>query len=233
MRLVAYCRLSISNGSDSLEAQEQAIRAWAAAAGHDVAAVCRDSVSGARGEEARDGLASAIALVEDGEADGIAVKHRDRFARALHVQEAALDRVWKADGAVFETTSGEEIKRDDPDDPYRTFARQVMGAAAQLERGMIVARMQAGRRRKAGAGGHVGGDAPYGWRVEGEGREARLVEVPEEQAVAARVVELRRRSRGTLRAVAEWLDQEGLRTRTGGRWTASQVSRVLRRAGHS
>ena len=34
--------------------------------------------------------------------------------------------------------------RDDPDDPMLTFVRQVMGASAQLERGMIRARMQGG-----------------------------------------------------------------------------------------
>jgi DNA invertase Pin-like site-specific DNA recombinase len=96
--------------------------------------------------------------VADGEADGLVVHRVDRLARELHVQEVALAHARSAGEhvKVFEVAEGGEIKRDDPHDPQRKFLRQVMGAAAELVRGMIAARLQGGRRRKAARGGYIG-----------------------------------------------------------------------------
>ena len=151
MRLIAYVRTSTLNGAgqDSLDAQADACREWAEAHGHEVVAVERDeAMSGSLGIEQRPGLLRALMGVEDGTAEGIIVHRIDRLARELHVQEAALARAWSA-GAhveVIEAVDG-PIKRDDPNDPMRTFVRQVMGASAQLERGLVSARLQGGRRR--------------------------------------------------------------------------------------
>lgn len=60
-------------------------------------------------------------------------------------QEALLATVWRRGGRVFVVGLGEVIE-DDPDDPDRTFVRQVMGAAAKLERSLIVKRMADGKR---------------------------------------------------------------------------------------
>lgn len=162
MKLAAYCRTSTANGagSDSLQAQEDACRAWAAENGHEVVVVFKDdALSGALGIEQRPGLASSLVAIDDGTAEGLVVHRPDRLARELHVQEAALAHAWGAGDhvRVFEAAEGAEIMRDDPDDPQRRFLRQVMGAAAELERGLIKARLQGGRKRKAAAGGYVGG----------------------------------------------------------------------------
>ncbi|MDP8942590.1 MAG: recombinase family protein [Actinomycetota bacterium] len=137
--------------------QEEACRAWAAREGHEVVALHRDGgLSGRLGPEDRPGLAAALGELEDGEADGLVVHRLDRFARELHVQEAALARAWTGGGRVFEAVEG-EVPRDDPDDPYRRFVRQVMGAAAELERGMFANRLRQARRRKRQRGGYAGG----------------------------------------------------------------------------
>lgn len=168
MRLVAYVRTSTANAAngDSPAAQEEACRAWAAANRHDIAAVHVDrGLSGKLGPDDRPGLAPALVAVERSDADGVVVHRLDRLARELHVQEAALARAWEAGGRVFEAVEG-EVPRDDPDDPYRRFVRQVMGAAAELERGMIAARLRTGRRRKRQRGDYTGGRAvPFGQRV--------------------------------------------------------------------
>jgi DNA invertase Pin-like site-specific DNA recombinase len=219
--------VSVSGEGDSLDAQEKAIRCWAEREGHAVVAVeADDGASGKLGVAERAGLARALLGVRERDADGIVTHRIDRLSRRLTVQEAVLAEVWKAGGRTF-TVDGGEVPQDDPDDPYRTFVRQVMGAAAELERGLIVARMQGGRRRKRSLGGHVGGNAPYGYRVEGAGRDARLVEVPEEQAV---IREARRlRSRGlALREIAARLDGKGLRSRTGRPWQHTSVASLLR-----
>jgi DNA invertase Pin-like site-specific DNA recombinase len=115
-------------------------------------------------------------------------------------------------------------RQDDPEDPMRTFARQVMGAAAQLERGLVTARLQAGRKRKAAGGGYVGGQRTFGYRIE----ERRLVRVPEEQAVIRRIRGWARRG-WSLRRIAARLNEEGVPTANGGRWGVSQLHYLLKR----
>jgi DNA invertase Pin-like site-specific DNA recombinase len=188
-------------------------------------------VCGAYAPEEREGLAEALALVEDGEADGLIVRELDRLARELHVQEAVLARVWCAGGCVFEAARDGEVLRDDPDDPMRTAMLQMAGVFAQLERGVIALRMRRGRRRKHANGGYTGGPTvPYGRRVEGEGRDARLVADPAAAAVVEAIRQLRR-SGETLRAIAGRLNEEGVTSPRGGRWHATSVQRVLAQYG--
>jgi DNA invertase Pin-like site-specific DNA recombinase len=136
--------------------------------------------------------------------------------------------VWTTGGRVFEAVEG-EVPRDDPNDPYRRFVRQVMGAAAELERGMVTARLQGGRRRKHAQGGYAGGPTvPIGKRVEGQGKAAKLVDDPDTRPVVERVITLRADGL-TLREVAETLNAEGITGVRGGRWYPASVQRVLRR----
>ncbi len=88
--------------------------------------------------EDRPGLGAALVALESGEAEGLIVHRLDRLARELHVQKVALAHAWNVGDhvCVFEVVEG-EVPRDDPNDPHRRFLRQVVGAAAELERGLI------------------------------------------------------------------------------------------------
>ena len=220
MKLVAYARVSVSNGSDSLEAQLEEIRSWAKREGVEIVAeFTDDGISGAKGEDERDGLAAAISSIVDGEADAICAHRADRYARALHVQEAVYAAVWRNSGRIFEVLGG-EILEDNPEDPYRTAMRQMAGVFGQLERGLVRARLQGGRRRARAAGRHIGGSAPYGFEVADSGN---LLPIAEEQEHIRRVVELRTGGE-TFRAIAEQLEQSG-----AGQWSAMKVRRVWER----
>ncbi len=232
MKLVAYIRTSTAKAGngDSPASQMAACSAWAEENGHEIKQTCCDrGVSGKLGPDQRPGLAAALVALEAGEAQGIVVHRLDRFARELHVQEAALGRAWSAGGRVFEAVEG-EIARDDPDDPYRRFVRQVMGAAAELERGMVTARLRGGRRRKREAGGYAGGFVGLGQRVEGEGADAVLVRDDDYAALVERVV-AERAEGATLRTIAEGLNADEITGRDGGRWYPTTVSRLLKREG--
>jgi DNA invertase Pin-like site-specific DNA recombinase len=221
MKLVAYARVSVSNGSDSLEAQLEEIRAWAAREGYEIVGeFTDDGISGVKGEDERNGLAAAITAIVDDEADAICAHRADRYARALHVQEAVYAAVWRSGGRLFEVVGG-EILEDDPDDPYRTAMRQMAGVFSQLERGMVRARMQRGRRRARAAGRHIGGSAPYGFQVAESGN---LLPIAEEQEHIRLIVKLRQTG-ATFRAIAEQLEQSG-----AGKWSAMKVRRVWERA---
>ena len=74
----------------------------------------------------------------------------------------------------------------------------------------------------ASVGEYTGGEAPYGFAVEGE----RVVEVEAEQAVVREARRLRAEGL-SLRAVARELDAAGLRSRTARPFAAVQIQRML------
>jgi DNA invertase Pin-like site-specific DNA recombinase len=57
----------------------------------------------------------------------------------------------------------------------------MLALVAEFERTRIKERLEEGRQGKAAKGGHIGGTAPFGYRVEGAGKAAVLVPVPAEQ----------------------------------------------------
>jgi DNA invertase Pin-like site-specific DNA recombinase len=229
--VIGYVRVSTLNGAlgDSIDAQGEAVRSWARSRGWQVVGVGADlGRSGTLDAVDRPGLLEAVGVIERGEASVLAVHRLDRLARALHVQEAVLARVWASGGEVWEAVGDRQALRDDPEDPMRTFVRQVMGAAGQLERGLAVARLQGGRRRKAERGGYAGGWTPYGFERVGSGRDAALTEVPEETAIVARIRKASARGL-SLRRIAELLNRDGVPAKAGGEWGPSSVRTILAR----
>lgn len=233
MKLVSYARTSgTGDGEDSFEVQEARVCAFAQRGGHEVVRCVRDEhVKGSVPLDERAGLLAALLAVQAGEADGVAVSAIDRFARELHVQEASLAALWKIGEhvTVFEVDRG-ELLRDDPEDPYRTFLRQVMGAAAQLERGMIRRRLSHGRRRKAAVGGYTGGPRlhpRFGYRVV----DREYVIEHDEYAIIERMAELHGAPM-SYRAVAAALAAAGHEAPTvGGEWHPTTVRNILKREG--
>lgn len=229
LRLIGYLRVSTDRQAElglGLVVQEKAVRAWARANGHRIVKVIRDEgISGAADVVDRPGLGEALAAVESGSADGVAMYRLDRLARSLTVQEAVLAQLWNLGGRVF-TVDMREVLCDDPDDPTRTALRQIIGVFAQLERSLIAARMRAGRRAKAEGGGYAGfGSPPFGWRAEGK----ELVADEHEQATLARARELRDDGR-SLRQIIEVLHDEGRLAKRGGRWHPRTLNAVLGRS---
>jgi len=227
LRLVGYCRVSSPTQVETgqgLAIQQKTIRDWIKGHGHRLVGLHRDEgVSGTI--EEREGLTEALAAVRFNGAEGLVITTLDRLARSLTVQEAVLAQVWSAGGRVFTVDDG-EVLADDPDDPARTFIRQVMGAVAQLERGLIARRLRRGRQHKAEQGGYAAGAPPLGFRAEG----GELVPDPDEQAAVQRIVELRADG-ASLRRIAAALTAERLTPKRGGAWHPQQVARVLDRAG--
>jgi len=229
LKLVGYLRVSsptqVEEGQ-GLAIQEKAVRRWVKEHGHRLVALHRDEgVSGTVEIDGREGLTEALAAIRFNGAQGLVVTTLDRLARSLTVQEAVLAQVWSAGGRVF-TTDEEEVPQDDPDDPARTFVRQVMGAVAQLERGLIARRLRRGLQHKAEQGGYAAGQPPFGYRA--EGRE--LVPDPDEQKAVQLIIQLRNEG-ASLRGIAVQLTAEGLEPKRGGQWHPQQVKRVLDRAG--
>lgn len=228
LRLIGYRRVSTAGQVDryGLPAQETDLRAYARSTGIRLVRIETDGAkSGCLPPDERPALLSALKSIAEGEADGLLVPgDLDRLARELVVQETILGQVWNLGGALHATLRG-EILADDPDDPMRTFIRQVLGGVAQLDRAMVAKRMRNGRKAKAAAGGYAGYGSPaFGQRsVDGE-----LVTDEGQAATIARMRELRDAGK-SYRDIAGQLNSEGLTSKRGGTWHAQTVSRVLGR----
>lgn len=233
MDLVAYLRVSTDSQLDGfgLEVQERAVRAWAKQHKHRIVEVFTDAgLSGSLDVADRPGLSAALdALRPPPRARGLVVARLDRLARALHVQEVTLQVAWRAGAAVFTVDAG-EVLADDPDDPMRTFVRQVIGGVAQLERGLIAKRMRDGRQAKAASGRKATGAYAFGYAGEGKGRDRDAAPRPDEQEAVARIVELRRAGQ-SYRQIAAALDADGLRPRRAASWSPMAVRNVAVREG--
>ncbi|GAA1377263.1 recombinase family protein [Streptomyces beijiangensis] len=225
MRLAGYIRVSTGSQLDGfgLEDQERIVRRWTRENGHKLAHLfIEKAVSGTIAGEDRPELAAALSWIEDKKAGGLVAPNLDRLARELVVQEAALAQVWKHDGKVFMADQG-ELLPDDPEDPMRTAMRQMMGVFAQLDRGMIVAKLRRGRRIKGEKGQYAYGAPPYGWAA----HKKELTKEELEQAGRARARELRDEDELSYREIAAVLEAEEIRPKRGERWHPETVRRML------
>lgn len=224
LRLVMYLRVSTAGQLDGygLEAQEKDCRRWAKKYGHRIVKICTDgAVSGKTADEERPGLTEALGILADGEADGILAPTLDRVARELTVQEAALSVIWAYGRRAFTVDHGEHVP-DDEDDPMRKFVRQVMGAAADLERGLIAKRLRNGRKTKAAQGGYAYGAPAYGQKA----ADKALTVDDDEAAVLAQMRQWQAEG-VSIRGIAAKLNDAGVPSKRGGAWHPTTVARLL------
>ncbi len=222
---IGYVRVSTVGQGDGHgpEIQRAAIEAWARERGVELLEVLTDvGISGAVLE--RPGLDRALRALRPGET--LVVYRLDRLARDLVTQELLLRELRRRGAEVASCSEAEQAYlSDDPADPARKLIRQVLGAVAEFEREMIRLRLRRGRQVKREAGGYVGGEPPFGWRVRAGGG---LEPDPREQLVLHRMRALRR-VEVSYRQIAAQLNAEGLRPRRGRAWSGQAIHRILSR----
>ena len=99
----------------------------------------------------------------------------------------------------------------------------IMAQIADLERGMIRERMRDGRKAKKAKGGHIGGKTPYGFKVVGSGKEARLEGCIEELEVLHLARKLYHERGKNAAQVAVMLDALGYKSRAGTEFQSVQI----------
>jgi len=226
LRLVALLRVSTAGQVDGygFDSQDKDIKRWARSTTHRIVKTLRDeAVTGRADEDDRLGLAEALTMVANGDVDGIVFPNMDRLARNMTQQEAILAVVWAHGGRAFSADGGEVVP-DDEDDPMRTFVRQVMGAAAQLERGLIAKRLRNGRRNKAAQGGYAHGAPRYGQQTT---KDKELAELPEEEQRRKQMERWHAEEGLGYRAIAQRANDMGWAAKRGGAWHATTVQRLL------
>jgi DNA invertase Pin-like site-specific DNA recombinase len=105
----------------------------------------------------------------------------------------------------------------------------MLALVAEFERGRIAERIMDGKRGKRARNGHLGGVAPYGFRVVGEKRDARLEPVPEEQPILDEVLALADQKLSSWK-ITKILNDKGYRNRGDQPFECYQVKRIIERA---
>ncbi len=230
--ILSYCRVSTAeqaaDGTTSLKEQERKNRAIATlrqAARFDFCNYEDAGVSGSIPLNERPAGKEMLAAAKKG--DCIVANKMDRLFRS------ATDALQTAD--QLRKSGIDLILIDMGTDPVtgNGVSKMFFGMlalVAEFERERIAERMSDGREAKREQGGHIGGAAPYGYDIVGEGKEARLVPNREEQDVIALAKDIR--SMHGMRKpyrVTRALNEMGVTTRTGKPFHRVQVMRFLER----
>jgi len=212
---IGYLRTSsaanIGEGKDSEARQRKAIEGYAKRAGIVVVDWFYDAaVSGADPVESRPGFAAMLARIASNGARTIIVETANRFARDFMVQEVGF--------AMLQDLEVTLIAADSPasfldDGPTSKLIRQILGAVAEFDKAMTVAKLKGARDRVRRRAGKCEGRKSYAERDPG---------------MVALAKEIKRRGRRvSFREVAEELEATGYVTPSGKRYSASAVASML------
>lgn len=180
MATYGYIRVSSVEQVDntSLDEQERRVASIALYRGEELTAVYRDAaISGGTPLEDRPQGAALLAALKPGDVL-IAAKLDRLFRDAADALSTAKE--WKAKGVklILADMGFEPLTENGT----AKFLFTILAAVAEMERERIAERVAEGRAAKKARGGHIGGAAPFGYRKIGEGREAVLEPIPEQQA---------------------------------------------------
>lgn len=174
----------------------------------------------------RAGLWKAIEQLAEG--DILAVYRRDRLARSVYASEY-LRRLVESKGARIESLQG--LNGDTPEE---RLVQQVLAATDEFAKRVGALRTSDAMRRHQAAGRSMSRFAPYGYRLERcdkttrrGNRACKLVPVPEEQAIIAKMLAWTRQHYGPT-TIARALRCAGHKFRTLP-WSPYLVKRVLAR----
>lgn len=216
---IGYMRTSsaanVGDGKDSEARQRRAIEAYAKSAGMIIVAWFYDAaVSGADPIEARPGFTAALTRIAGNGVRTIIVETANRFARDLMVQEVGF--------AMLRDLGITLIAADSPasfldDGPTSKLIRQILGAVAEFDKAVTVAKLKGARERARRVRGKCEGRKSYAEREGGEELVALARQLRDNDGARPR----------SLRQVAAVLAECGHVTPSGQHYSASAVASML------
>jgi site-specific DNA recombinase len=223
MRLDGYIRVSrVGNRSGpsfvSPAIQRERIEAWAAYRGVDIARFHTDlDQSGT--EIDRPALRRALARVDRGQSDGIAVARFDRLARSITGALEVIKRLDKADGALVSVAEGL-----DPTTPAGKMLTRLLLVVAEFEVDRLRENWDDSRRLAVARGAYPANKTPAGYRRRDDGR---LEPDPRIAPHVTAAIEMRA-AFASWREIIGYLEGSVVRDPRGGRtWTSSSIAALI------
>ena len=222
MRVIAYLRVSTKGQTEEdkfgLESQRASIEEYCEKNGHEIVAWYEDAgISGAK--EDRPAFSEILGSTKEGlgNPESLIVAKSDRIARDVYIYFAYKNELRKKGIDVV------SVAEDFGDQGVFTVVLDAMLAAmAEIERQNITMRTSGGRKAKAKTGGYSGGNIPYGYMCANHS----LVVEPREAEIVKNIYALHNRG-FSMQQIADRLNLEGIRTRSSGDFTKSQVRKIL------
>ena len=142
-KAVIYARVSSVGDRQSTERQVADLTRYAATSGMEVVAVYEEKASGAKKD--REKLAECVAFLEGGGAEHLLVTELSRLGRSLRqVLEVVENLTARGVNICFQAQGLNTIVDGKPDPTVKAMV-SMFGTFAELERTMIVDRLQSGR----------------------------------------------------------------------------------------
>lgn len=220
VKAVGYIRVSTeeqANTGVSLDAQKAKLEAYAALYEIELIAIEVDAGVSAKTLN-RPGLQSALARLDNGEAQALVVVKLDRLTRRVADLDTLIERYF---GQRFTLMSVSE--QIDTSSAAGRLVLNVLTSVAQWERETTSERTKTALAHKKAQGEHIG-SAGFGYKV----IDNKLQKVTQEYQTIA-VIQQMKKAGLTLQAIADCLNAEGYQTQRGGKWYPMTVSNVLKR----
>jgi DNA invertase Pin-like site-specific DNA recombinase len=212
-KAVAYYRTSsaanVGDDKDSAARQQAAVTAYAQR--NEIAVVAEyydPGVSGADPVDTREGFSLLLQRITENGVRTILVETANRFARDLMVAEIGWKRL-KDMGVELIAVDSPQAFLDDT--PTAILIRQILGAVAQFDKALTVAKLRSGRARKKALTGKC------------EGQKSWAQTSP---AAAEMARELRRQGK-SLSEISQALYAAGFKAKTGSPLKKTVVSRMV------
>jgi DNA invertase Pin-like site-specific DNA recombinase len=208
MKVFGYCRVSTAeqaNGGLSLDTQRRQIEGWAAVKGWDVADVFVEAgVSGSVPFAEREEGHRLLAAIKAG--DVIITPKLDRMFRSASDALGTLEELKDQGVALHMIDLGGDVCGNG----ISKLVFTILSAVAENERDRIRERIRDVKRDRASQRLFNGGKRPFGFDIDGEGKDRRLVPNAHEQAALARGKALRDEGK-SYRDIAEvWVSELGM-----------------------
>jgi DNA invertase Pin-like site-specific DNA recombinase len=216
-RTLSYLRVS-SKGQidgDGFSRQRETIEQWALKNGAIIMGEFREEgVSGTTELVSRPALTRLTQRILEGGVDTVVVEKADRLARDLIVSELLIRQFGEMGVKVIEAEGGNDLTAGS-DNPTAKLIRQVLGALAEFEKSSIVAKLRTARNRIRCETGRCEGNKPYGYN--------------EEEAKVVRTIWNLHIEGVDSRGIAQYLEDRGVRARSGKPFSFGVVARVISR----
>ncbi len=210
----AYLRVSGKGQleGDGFTRQLEAIKQYAKTNGIRIVKIFREEgVSGTKELEHRPALMALMEALHSNGTKLVLIERLDRIARDLMIQESILHDLTSHSFRLVSVAEPDLCSAD----PSRKLMRQIMGAFAEYEKTMIVAKLRGARQRKKARTGECEGAKQFGF-YKGE------------SVVLDRMRQLRAEGCG-YDTIASRLNDEHVMTRRGAKWHPYTVSKILAR----